>query len=74
MIYMLFLQKFPSRGLIPIVADLPPARFDNPFDDALSFKNTGFDFKGPFFIASKDSIKTTNLLFHMPLYRDRQRI
>ena len=48
-------RRFQGKGLHPLMADLPPTRFDDPSDDPFPFKNTGINYIGPFYIATKDT-------------------
>ena len=48
-------RRFQGKGLHPLMADLPPTRFDDPFDDPFPFKNTKIDYIGPFYIGTKDA-------------------
>ena len=48
-------RRFQGRGLHPLMADLPPTCLEDPSDDPFPFKNTGIDYIGPFYIATKDT-------------------
>ena len=48
-------RRFQGKWLYPLMPDLPPTRFDDPSDDPFPFKNTGIDYIGPFYIATKDT-------------------
>ena len=48
-------RRFQGKGLHPFMTDLPPTHFDDPSDDPFSFKNTGIDNIGPFYIATRDT-------------------
>ena len=61
-------RRFQNKGLHPLMADLPPTRFDDPSDYPFSFKNTEIDSIGPFYIATKDTTEKLYLPFYMPLY------
>ena len=53
--YCFLCRRFHGKGLHPLMADLPPTRFDDPSDDPFPFKNAGIDYIGPFYIATKDT-------------------
>ena len=50
-------RRFQGKGLSPFMADLPAQRFDDPETNPYTFKNVGFDYIGPFYIAKNDTSK-----------------
>ena len=56
-------RRFQGKGLHPFMADLPPTRFDDLSDDPFPFKNTGIDYIGPFYIATKDTTEKSYICF-----------
>ena len=62
-------RRFQGKGLHPLMADLPPTRFDDPSDYPFPFKKTGINYFVLFYIATKDiTEKTLYLPLHKPLY------